>query len=258
MDNTLTSALHTKLNSTKPIAVIDIESTGVNPSEARIVEITIAKVNLDGTVEVKTKRFNPEMPIPADATEVHGITDADVANEPPFKKVAKAMASFINGCELAGFASNRFDIPLLYAEFVRAGVVVDLSTTNFLDASHIFIRKEGRTLGDAYRYYCGKELVGAHGSQADALATLEVLEAQLDKYPDLPKDVAALNRYGNYDNERLDVAGKLTRDKDGDIVTTFGTNKGKKLKNEPGFCKWILEHNFPPDVNEIVTNILNA
>jgi len=256
----INSALHKKLSTTKPIAFIDIESTGVLPETDRIVEITIAKVHVDGTIEVKTKRFNPEVPIPAGATKIHGITDADVANEPTFKKVARAMLNFITGCDLAGYASNRFDIPILNAEFIRAGVDFDYQGVVFYDICNIFMRKEGRTLVDAYRFYCGKELVGAHGSAADAMATLEVFEAQLDKYADLPKDPAQLDLFGNYDKTRVDIGGKLALDEDGDIVANFGGDKtkGKKLKNDLGLCNWILDKGFPADVNSIVRKILES
>jgi len=253
-----TSALHEKLSTKNPIAFIDIETTGVNAESDRIIEITIAKVHLNGTIEVKTKRFNPEVPIPEEATKIHGITDADVANEPTFKKVAKGMLAFITGCDLAGYSSNRFDIPLLNAEFIRAGVEFDYEGVVFYDICNIFMRKEGRTLADAYRFYCSKELINSHSSLADAMATLEVFEAQLDKYTDLPKDPAQLDLFGNYDKVRVDIGGKLSLNKDGEIITNFGSEKtkGKVLKNEIGLCQWILEHDFPADVNRIVTKII--
>ncbi len=259
MDLKTTSNLHEKLQTTRPVCFIDIETTGVSPENDRIVEITIAKVNLDGSVEIKTKRFNPEMPIPASATAVHKITDEMVANEPTFKKYAKGMLAFITGCDLAGYASNRFDIPLLNAEFNRADVTFDYEGVNFYDICNIFMRNEGRTLKDAYRFYLGKEMENAHESLADAIATMEIFEAQLERYDSLPKDPAQLDLFGNYDKVRVDIGGKLTLNEDGDIITNFGGDKvkGKILKNEPGLCNWILEHDFPADVNLIVNKILN-
>ena len=253
----ISSEIHKKLKTERPVCFIDVETTGVNPETDRILELSIVKVHLDGSLESKTKRFNPEMPIHPDATVINGITDEMVVNEPTFKKLAKGILSFINDCDLAGYSSNRFDIPMLNAEFNRAGLAYNYQHVNFYDICHIFMRKEGRTLVDAYRFYCGADLADAHSSLADVMATIEVFEAQLEKYSDLPTDPAQLDLFTSYDKPRVDIGGKLTLDADGDIVANFGNSKGKKLKNELGLCKWILEKDFPSDVNLIVQKILD-
>ncbi|MEF2643055.1 MAG: 3'-5' exonuclease, partial [Paramuribaculum sp.] len=182
-----------KLNLTRPLVFFDLETTGTNITHDRIVEISIVKVMPDGTDTERTRRINPGMPIPAEATAVHHITDADVANEPSFKQIAKSLAEMFKDCDIAGFNSNRFDIPLLLEEFNRAGINLDLSRTRFIDVQTIFHKKEQRTLSAAYRFYCGKNLDDAHSASADTRATYEVLKAQLDRYDDLTNDVKSLS-----------------------------------------------------------------
>ncbi len=174
-----------KLNLKRPIVFFDLETTGVDASKDRIVEISMIKVMPDGTEDTRTRRINPGMPIPAEATAVHGITDADVADEPKFAQVAKSLEEFIRGCDFGGFNSNRFDLPLLVEEFMRAGLSVDLKRRKFIDVQNIFHKKEQRTLVAAYKFYCDKELEDAHSAEADTRATYEVLKAQLDRYDDL-------------------------------------------------------------------------
>ncbi|MGL5731687.1 MAG: 3'-5' exonuclease, partial [Bacteroidales bacterium] len=181
-----------ELNLKNPIIFFDLEATGINITSDRIVEICYVKVFPNGDQEIKTRRLNPEMPIPAEAAAIHGITDEMVADCPTFKSIAKSLAQQIEGCDLAGYNSNRFDIPLLMEEFLRAGVDIDLSKRKFIDVQTIFHKMEQRTLSAAYKFYCEKELVDAHSAEADTIATYEILKAQLDKYPDLQNDMAYL------------------------------------------------------------------
>ena len=169
----------------RPIVFLDLETTGVDPAKDRIVEISLVKVQPDGSKEVKTRRINPGMPIPPESTAIHGIADDDVKDEPRFEQIAKSLAAYMEGCDLAGYNSNRFDIPVLAEEFLRAGVDVDLKKRRFIDVQNIFHKMEQRTLVAAYRFYCDRELEGAHSAEADTLATYEVLKAQLDRYPEL-------------------------------------------------------------------------
>lgn len=184
-----------KLNLKRPIIFFDLETTGVDTARDRIVEISMVKVMPDGEEIRKTRRLNPGMHIPAEATAVHGITDEDVKDCPTFAQVAKSLEQFIRGCDFGGFNSNRFDLPVLVEEFLRAGVDVDFKRRKFIDVQNIFHKKEQRTLVAAYKFYCDKELDDAHSAEADTLATYEVLQAQLDRYPDLRNDVDALAEY---------------------------------------------------------------
>src|SRR4026209_1793281 len=177
------------LRLTKPIASIDLETTGVNPGTDRIVEIGILKVLPDGTRNVKRKLINPEIPIPKTASDVHGITDEMVQNAPKFKQVAHELEQMLDGCAIAGYNSNRFDIPLLMEEFLRAQVDFDMKSRKLLDIQNIFHKMEPRTLSAAYKFYCSKNLDGAHGAEADATATYEILEAQIERYPELGNNI---------------------------------------------------------------------
>ena len=215
-----------KLHLQRPIVVFDLETTGVQITRDRIVEISILKVHPDGEQETKTRRINPEMPIPQEATAVHGITDADVADCPTFTQVARSLYSWIEGCDIAGFNSNRFDVPMLVEEFLRAGVAVDFDDRHFIDVQTIYHKMERRTLEAAYKFYCSKTLENAHSAEADTRATFEVLEAQLDHYPEeLTNDVAALAEFSSY-GRRVDFAGSLAFDDQDEIVINFGKYKG--------------------------------
>ena len=196
-----------QLNLKNPLVFFDLETTGINIVTDRIVEISYLKVNVDGSEVSKTMRVNPERPIPEEATRVHGISDADVADCPTFKQIARSLANEIEGCDLAGFNSNRFDIPLLVEEFLRAGVDIDLSKRKMIDVQTIFHKKEQRTLSAAYKFYCGLDLDNAHSAEADTRATYEVLKAQLDRYPDLENDMGALAEYSTH-NRNVDFAGR--------------------------------------------------
>lgn len=242
-----------KLNLTRPLVFFDLETTGTNITHDRIVEISIVKVMPDGTDTERTRRINPGMPIPAEATAVHHITDADVANEPSFKQIAKSLAEMFKDCDIAGFNSNRFDIPLLLEEFNRADINLDLSRTRFIDVQTIFHKKEQRTLSAAYRFYCGKNLDDAHSASADTRATYEVLKAQLDRYDDLTNDVKSLSDYSSHGNN-VDFAGRLVYDDNHREVINFGKYKGQLaedvLRKDSGYYGWIMQGDFPQNTKD--------
>ncbi|MDE6564823.1 MAG: 3'-5' exonuclease [Muribaculaceae bacterium] len=247
-----------KLKLNRPVVFFDLETTGTNISTDRIVEISMVKLHPDGHVVEKTRRINPEMPIPAEATAIHHITDDDVAAEPTFRQVAASLAQQLIGCDIAGFNSNRFDIPLLDAEFERAGVDFDFSKARFIDVQTIYHKKEPRTLVAAYRYYCGAELEGAHGALADTRATMEVLLAQLERYDDLPTDVGALSEYACA-NRNVDIAGRLIYDDQNREIINFGKYKGRVaeevLEKDPGYYSWIMQGDFPRNTKKVFTRI---
>lgn len=242
-----------ELNLTKPVVFFDLETTGTNITRDRIVEISLIKVMPGGEELERTRRVNPEMPIPAEATAIHHITDADVASEPTFRQIAKSLAEIFSDSDIAGFNSNRFDIPLLLEEFHRAGVTLDLSKTRFIDVQTIFHKKEQRTLTAAYKFYCGKNLDDAHSANADTRATYEVLKAQLDHYSDLPNDMKALADYSSHTNN-VDFAGRLIYDDKRREVINFGKYKGQLaetvLKNDSGYYGWIMQGDFPQNTKD--------
>lgn len=248
-----------KLNLKRPIVFFDLETTGTNITNDRIVEISVVKVMPDGSEIVKTRRINPGCPIPAEATSVHHITDEDVKNEPEFRKVARSLADFFAGCDIAGFNSNRFDIPLLDQEFQRAGVDFDFSKARFVDVQTIFHKKEQRTLVAAYKFYCGKDLGDeAHSAAGDTMATYEVLKAQLDRYEDLPNDIEALSEFSSQ-NRNVDFMGRLIYDEQRREVINFGKYKGRLaeevLKNDPGYYSWIMQGDFTKNTKDAFTRI---
>lgn len=247
-----------KLNLKNPIVFFDLETTGTNINSDRIVEICYLKVYPNGNEESKTMRINPEMHIPKEATDVHGIHDEDVADCPTFKTVAKNIAHDIEGCDLAGFNSNRFDIPVLAEEFLRAGIDIDMSKRKFIDVQVIFHKKEQRTLSAAYKFYCNKNLEDAHTAEADTRATYEVLKAQLDRYTDLENDMAFLAEYSNF-SRNVDFAGRIVYDENGVEVFNFGKHKGeaveKVLKQDPGYYGWILQGDFTLNTKNVLTKI---
>lgn len=216
------------LQLTKPIAIFDLETTGVQTSSDRIVEICIHKVWPNGKSETRTHRINPGIPIPLKTTAIHGISDLDVKDEPTFEVLAPNLYIFLNDCDLGGFNSNRFDIPLLVEEFHRVGYDFDVSKRNLIDVQNIFHKMEQRTLVAAYAFYCGKELSNAHSAQADTLATFEVLEAQLIKYPQLGKDAKSLNDFSRMHNS-VDLAARFVKNEDDITVFNFGKHKGKPV-----------------------------
>lgn len=247
-----------QLNLKNPIVFFDLETTGINIVKDRIVEISFVKVHPNGKEESKTRRINPEMPIPPESTAIHGITDEDVKDCPTFKEIAKSLAAQIEGCDLAGYNSNRFDIPLLAEEFLRAGVDIDLNKRKFVDVQTIFHKMEQRTLAAAYKFYCDKSLENAHTAEADTMATYEVLKAQLDRYPELQNDINFLSQYSSYTNN-VDFAGRMVYNDKGEEVINFGKYKGRLveevLKNDPGYYSWIMNGDFPLNTKKILTEI---
>jgi len=242
----------------KPICFFDLETTGVNISKDRIVEISILKIFPNGTQESKTWLVNPEMPIPPETTEVHGIDDAKVANEPTFKQLATKVSEMIKGCDLGGFNSNRFDIPLLAEELLRAGHDFDMKSTVAVDVQTIYHKMEKRTLSAAYKFYCDKNLEDAHSAEADTLATYEVLKSQLDRYPELENDIKFLSEFSSR-KQFADFAGFIAYDDNGKEVFSFGKHKGKLVEeimdNEPGYFGWIQNADFPLYTKKVLTAV---
>lgn len=247
-----------ELNLKNPIIFFDLETTGVNINTDRIVELSYIKVYPNGKEEVKTIRVNPEMSIPKEASEVHGIYDKDVENCPTFKEISKNLAKDFEGCDLAGFNSNRFDIPLLAEEFLRAESDIDISKRKFIDVQVIFHKMEQRTLFAAYKFYCDKELQDAHSAEADTRATYEVFKAQLDRYPQLKNDVSFLADFSSF-TKNVDFAGRIVYNDKGVEVFNFGKYKGESvaevLKKDVGYYGWIMNGDFTLNTKSVLTKI---
>ncbi|MBQ0006763.1 MAG: 3'-5' exonuclease [Alistipes sp.] len=247
-----------QLNLKNPLLFFDIESTGLNVATDRIVEISAVKVFPNGTTEIKTRRINPTIPISPEAQAVHGISDEDVANEPTFKQVAKSLAQWMEGCDIAGYNSLKFDIPLLNEEFIRAGVDFDFRKRKLIDVQNIFHKMEQRTLVAAYRFYCDRNLDDTHSAEADTLATYEVLKAQLDRYPDLQNDVQFLADFSTK-TKFVDYAGRIVYNDKNEPVFNFGKHKGKPVKEvltqEPSYYSWIINGDFTQDTKKVLTEI---
>ena len=244
----------------KPICFFDLETTGVNASKDRIVEISILKVFPNGNKESFTWRVNPEMKIPAVTTAIHGISDEMVLNEPTFKELAPKVSELIKNSDLGGFNSNRFDIPLLAEELLRAEIDFDLKVNQAVDVQTIFHKMEKRTLEAAYKFYCNKDLTNAHSAEADTMATYEVLKAQLDKYDDLENDMDYLSKFSSHQNF-VDFAGFIGYNKEGQEIITFGKHKGKVIedlfKTEPGYFSWIQNADFPNYTKKVLRDLKN-
>ena len=248
-----------KLNLKNPIVFFDLETTGININNDRIVEICYLKVYPNGNEESKTLRINPEMHIPEQSSAVHGIYDEDVADCPTFKEVAKVIARDIEGCDLAGFNSNRFDVPLLAEEFLRAGVDIDMSRRKFIDVQVIYHKLEQRTLSAAYKFYCDKNLEDAHTAEADTRATYEVLKAQLDRYPEaLQNDMGFLSEYSSF-TRNVDFAGRMVYNEQNIPTFNFGKYKGQPveevLRKDPGYYSWMLQGDFTLNTKQMLTRI---
>ena len=247
-----------KLNLKNPIIFFDLETTGLDIANDRIIEIAYIKVYPNGNEESFTYRINPERPIPAESTAVHGITDEDVKDCPTFKQMASKLATDFKGCDLAGYNSARFDLPMLAEEFLRADVDIDLSTRKMIDVQTIFHKKEQRTLSAAYKFYCQQDLVDAHAAMADTKATYEILQSQLDRYPDLQNDMAYLADY-TCTSKNVDFAGRIVYNEKGVEVINFGKYKGQPvvdvLKNDPGYYGWILQADFPLTTKQAFTRL---
>lgn len=247
-----------QLNLRNPLVFFDLETTGINIVKDRIIEISFVKVFPNGKEESHTRRVNPGMPIPPESTAIHGITDEDVKDCPVFKEIAKSLAAQIEGCDLAGYNSNRFDIPMLAEEFLRADVDIDLNRRKFVDVQTIFHKMEQRTLTAAYKFYCDKSLENAHTAEADTIATYEVLKAQLDRYPDLKNDVTYLSQFSSF-NDNVDFAGRMIYNDKGEEMINFGKYKGRLvtevLKTDPGYYAWIMNSDFPLNTKKMLTEI---
>lgn len=245
-----------KLKLTKPIAFFDLETTGVNVGSDRIVEISILKLFPDGRKEIKTEKINPTIPIPKGSSEIHGIYDKDVKNAPTFKEFAPTLFEFLKGCDLAGYNSNKFDIPLLMEEFLRAEIYFDIKNRKLIDVQNIFHRMEQRTLVAAYKFYCGKSLENAHSAEADIIATFEVLEAQLEKYEELENNTAFLHEFSNRTNN-VDLAGRIVYNDQEVEVFNFGKHKNKAVKEvfktEPSYYQWMMNGDFPLHTKKVIT-----
>lgn len=252
-----------KLNLRRPMVFFDLETTGTNISTDRIVEISVVKVLPDGSIDggaAKTKRINPEMPIPAEATAVHHITDDDVRDCPTFRQYAKSLKAYLEGCDFCGFNSNRFDLPMLAEEFMRAGVDVGFfKKAQYVDVQNIYHKLMPRTLVAAYKEYCNKDLEGAHSADADTMATYEVLCAQLDKHSnELENSVDFLSEFSSR-GKTADFAGRIGYDENGVEIITFGKHKGKSVeevfRKEPSYYDWIMNGDFPAYTKKIFTEI---
>ena len=247
-----------KLKLERPVVFFDLETTGTNILNDRIVELSAVKLMPDGNRVVKTVRVNPTIPIPEEASAVHHIYDEDVADKPTFAAYSKSIAQFFSGCDIAGFNSNRFDVPLLDQEFERAGIDFDFEGVRFIDVQTIFHKKEPRTLVAAYKFYCDKNLEEAHSAEADTLATYEVLKAQLDRYPELQNDVAALAEFSTRD-KTADYAGRILINEKGEEVFGFGKYKGRKVEeifdSEPSYYAWMMNGDFPLYTKKVITEI---
>ncbi len=248
-----------RLQLNRAICFIDLETTGINVSTDRIVELAIVKIMPDGSKQIKRKLVNPEMRIPAAATEVHGISDAMVQKAPTFKQIANEVKQFMEGADLAGYNSNRFDIPMLNEEFLRVGISVNFESRKLLDVQKVFHMMEQRTLSAAYKFYCNKNLDDAHSAEADATATWEILEAQLEKYPSLGNTVESVVKFTGED-QIIDFARRLVFE-NGVEVFNFGKHKGKPvsqvLKEEPQYYDWIMKGDFALHTKQKLTEILN-
>lgn len=246
----------------RPLAVFDLETTGIDPMRDKIVEIAVVRVDPDGSRESTTRRINPERPIPPDATAVHGIRDDDVRDAPPFRQVARELLDFLGGADLAGFNVRRFDVPMLDREFKESGMDLALSGRRVLDAMTIFHRKEPRDLTAAVRFFLGRDHEGAHGAEADVLASLEVLDAQLARYDELPRTVEELDAWCNPTPPgAVDRAGKFVV-RDGEVVFAFGKQKGRALREvarvQRDYLEWILKQDFPDDARALVERALRG
>jgi DNA polymerase-3 subunit epsilon len=247
-----------KLRLKNPLIIFDLETTGINIVSDRIVELSYLKVYPNGDQEARTMKINPTIPIPEKVSKIHGITDQDIRDSPTFQEVARSIANIFEGCDFAGFNSNKFDIPLLAEEFIRADVDIDLMKRKFIDVQVIFHKKEQRTLEAAYKFYCNKELKDAHSAEADTLATFEILKAQLERYEDLPADIDALSKYSSH-NRNADFAGRIIYDDNGQEVFNFGKYKGQLvedvLRKDPAYYSWMMNSDFPLYTKKVLTSI---
>jgi DNA polymerase-3 subunit epsilon len=247
-----------KLVLTKPLVIFDLETTGINTSKDRIVELYMIKVQPDGARTDLYQRYNPEIPIPPEITAIHGISDADVANEPIFKDKANELNQFLMNCDFAGFNSNKFDFPMLVEEFYRAGIDFEVSKRKFIDAQKIFHLMEPRNLSAAFKFYCSKELNNAHSAKADTEATWEIIQSQLERYTSLEPNIEYLHKFSGQNN-LADLAGRLLYNDKQEVVFNFGKHKGKRVedvfKTDYGYYDWMMQGDFPLQTKKVLTQI---
>lgn len=243
----------------RPIVFFDLETTGTDPAKDRIIELALVKLQPDGRRDKYVKRVNPGVPIPPSSTEIHGISDEDVKDAPLFKHIAHEVYEWMKGCDMGGYSSGKFDLPLLAEEFLRSNIDVDFTDRHMIDVQQIFFKMESRTLSAAYNFYCSKQLENAHSAEADIMATIEVLEAQLDRYDALSRDVKELHDYTTQD-EYVDYARRIVM-KDGHPVFNFGKNKGLKVEDvftrEPQYYDWMMQADFALHTKQKISEILN-
>ncbi len=243
----------------KPIVFFDLETTGVNVAKDRIVEISIFKAFPNKSTESKTWLVNPTVPIPAEVTAVHGISDEDVVNAPTFKEIAHEIKNYMEGCDLAGYNSNKFDIPLLAEEFLRVDIDFDLKKHHAVDVQNIFHKMEQRTLSAAYKFYCNKDLENAHSAEADTKATYEILNAQIEKYDELENDIEFLSAFSTRGKRTADMAGFIVYNDNDEACFSFGKYKGETvvsvLESNPGYFSWIQQADFPLYTKKVLTQI---
>jgi DNA polymerase III subunit epsilon len=246
------------LNLKRPIAFLDLETTGINVSTDRIVELSVLKISPNGKEEWMSTRVNPEMAIPPKSTAIHGIKDEDVSNSPTFREIGRNLATFLEGCDLAGYNAIKFDIPVLAEEFLRVNIDFTFKKRKYVDVQVIFHKKEQRTLSAAYLFYCKKDLKNAHSSKADTEATYEILKSQLDTYKDLENDVEKLADFSSF-NSNVDFAGRIILDDNGVEIFNFGKHKGKSVEavfsDEPAYYSWMMNGEFPLYTKKILTEI---
>jgi DNA polymerase-3 subunit epsilon len=242
----------------RPLAFFDLETTGVNVAEDRIVEISVIKLNPDGSEETLTELVNPGMPIPKESLDIHGITDDKVANKPSFKELAPKIKQFIGNADLSGYNCLKFDVPLMVEEFLRNDVDFEMKGRKVVDVQNIFHKMEQRTLVAAYKFYCNGDLTNAHSAEADTRATMEVLKAQVEKYDELEGDVQMLHEFSRR-GKAVDFAGHIVENEKGEPVFNFGKNKGKSvvevLKTQPGYYSWMMDAQFPSYTKKVLTEI---
>jgi DNA polymerase III subunit epsilon len=247
-----------QLNLKRPIAFLDLETTGLNIATDRIVEISVLKVSPGGKEDWMISKINPEMPIPPKSTAIHGIKDEDVASSPTFREIAKNLTSFLEGCDLSGYNALKFDIPVLAEEFLRVNVDFNFKKRKYIDVQVIFHKKEQRTLSAAYQFYCNQSLHDAHSSKADTQATYDVLQAQLDRYPDLVNDIEKLSEFSAH-NISADFIGRIIYDENGTETFNFGKHKGKTVeqvfKDDPAYYSWMMNGDFPLYTKKLITEI---
>lgn len=249
-----------KLN--RPLCLIDLETTGVDVATARIVEIAILKINPDYSRTEFVQRLNPGVPIPPESTEFHKITDEDIKDAPTFAQIAAGVIDFIADSDMAGYNSNKFDIPVLAEEFLRAGIDFDFRSRRFIDVQNIFHKMEQRTLYAAYKFYCNKELINAHSAKADIDATWEILEAQIERYEELQNDVSSLSEFSRGKVNFLDHAQRIALNEKNEAIINFGKHKGKRVidvfKSEPSYYSWMMNGDFPLYTKKVITDIKNS